>query len=248
MTEQQYVTTNGDPIKPFPQYEETGIPLLRRVWDAIKADHSGWNQAVWAGRPVRQPSEGWYNLDPAVSEYMATNRTMPWDCGTACCIAGHAVFSKGYRFPNNSDVLEGLRDGVVTDQVVAPDADDATLPRFFQFVPDVATQLFELDDSETEVLFSQSRRPYEIEQIVLALEADPQAGLEQVLMAVNPDTARQWEVDNGFRQTVYEETVPYTNDEDDGAYFYYVEENAIDVDEEDDESGSGCPCGRPGCL
>lgn len=81
-------------IRDIPIRTERGIPLLRAIWEDIKRDPSAWNQTVHIGL-----YEDCHVLSDAVVEYIRINRRPPWDCGTAACIAGHAVLAAGALLP-----------------------------------------------------------------------------------------------------------------------------------------------------
>lgn len=221
MASKRYVTADGVILKPIPQREETGPALLRAIWEEIKDDQSAWNQGLWVGSAADHEGP----FDPAVIDFMRDNRQLPWDCGTACCLAGHAVMAKGYQFahPQYSD-FDPVEEGEAIDYVMAPGATEG------QYIPNAAMGLLEISRRQKYYLFSGDRRPYEIQKCVEALEADPRAELQQVLVDVDPDEARRWERANGFRDEDMYPTYGTLTDgylDDDQRYydecFYYTE-------------------------
>lgn len=152
-------------IKPFPQYEEIGIPLLRRVVDAITEDPSGWYQRDWitSGDDLR----------PEVRDYILANRVVPWDCGTACCVAGHGVLAKGAKLTDFTifEVVEGF--DLTTSYVVTADGETRDIQLY-------AADLFGISDEQAYRLFYGENGLALIRAMVTALEADPRADLSAV--------------------------------------------------------------------
>lgn len=213
-----YVMADGRAVQPFPQFEETGIPLLRKVWEQIKGDFSAWRQEVWAGNAavnVQGEDTAANDLDPAVKQFMFDTGQVPWDCGTACCLAGHTVMTKGYQFTRPSNGYEDeLQFGIPNDFVVAP-GDNPRRGGNAVYIPLAAGELLGLSDGQREILFGSDRRPFEIEQMVHTLEESSTAKLWDVLENVDPVEARRWEQEKGFRDQ--EGKVLYGDDEDPGA-------------------------------
>jgi hypothetical protein len=217
MTTPELTTADGVVIRPIPLRDAVGVPLLREIWEEIKADHSAWNQDTWIGYSVplsaySAPSD---QLDPAVKQFVRETNQVPWDCGTACCLAGHVVMSKGFTLRSASDLTAPLGD---SSWVVPPEGLE-TFPTGIpvgdiEHVPDAATELLTLDGDQTSMLFAGSRRPYEIELALRALEADPDADLYRAIEDLDGIEAREWELANGFRDPLTGQPT-YCNDEDD---------------------------------
>jgi hypothetical protein len=214
----KYVTADGTVVRGIPQLEETGISLLRAIWEEIKADQSAWNQGAWIGLAPRSGIYFNYELDPAVKAFIKDNAQVPWDCGTACCLAGHAVMAKGYQLaPNGHNVVK------INDFVLPPDTSKLSAESGevqSEYIPNVARRLLGLDEQSSTYLFGSDRKPFEIEQMVNALEVDPSANLERVLESVNPSEAREWERRHGFRDSLNQPTYGHLDSLD----IYYSQE------------------------
>lgn len=151
-------------LRPFPQYTERGIPLLRRVWEGIKADQTAWNQAAWYVIPADL-------LPTSTRTYIADNRVIPWDCGTAACLAGHAVFATGAKLP--APVARRVADGRHTvhgDTVVLPDGAYVAVERH-------AARLYGLSGDQAERVFCWRNEADHIERMIAVLEEEPGAEL-----------------------------------------------------------------------
>lgn len=144
-------------LRPIPQYEETGIPLLRRVWDAIKADKSAWEQADWIFGD---------RLDQAVIDYINEHHVPPWNCGTAYCVAGHLVLAKGAKIGDNG--MEDLLDLrlLSSPMIITPEGET-------RGVPDYAAELLGLRSETCSLLFNGTNTEKTIDVMVAALEENP---------------------------------------------------------------------------
>jgi hypothetical protein len=164
------VTDTALQLKPIPQYTERGIPLLRKIWDAILADESAWNQGTWIGTACDEDGVP-DRLTPQVIDYIQTNQVPPWNCGTAYCVAGHAALATGAKLtPYQVAAVE--RRYLETDTVVV---NGQEWP-----VEDYAADVLDLDGSQASVLFAGHNTKEVITALVEALEADPCADLYAV--------------------------------------------------------------------
>lgn len=185
------MTYTAKDLKPIPQLTETGIPLLRAVWERIKIDSSAWNQGVWIGVQNTTPY-----LDKAVVDYIKTHKVPPWNCGTAYCVAGHVALAKGATLPAMAlDVVEG--EYFTSSYVIKPGG------TWSEPVDLYAMELVGLDSSQASTLFAASNSPWTIECYIRALEDDPAADLNAVAMSRwnTTDAAgavRNWKEENGF--------------------------------------------------
>jgi hypothetical protein len=177
-------------------------------------------------------------VDPAVLDYIAENEAVPWDCGTACCLAGHAALSKGYKI-TSSGVRDLVTSGFAVNYVTGPTGTGDAVG-----VDDAARTLLGLDGRQALTLFDHQRRPYEIELMTEALLADPDANLFDVIVDFDTSVAREWEKANGFRDENGEPV--YTTDSDDGYNFYVADPDEPYEDDEDDEDDYICE--NPGCC
>lgn len=155
-------------LKPIPQHTERGIPLLRIIWEQIKADMEAWEQDSWYG-------VSWEALAaPAVREYIAERKVIPWSCGTPACIAGHASFAAGATLPPR--IVELMAEGKpsVGGEIITPDGVE-------MWVQDYAREVLGFTDEQADVLFAAPRTADEIEHMVTALEGDPRADLHYLI-------------------------------------------------------------------
>jgi hypothetical protein len=159
-------TYTAEDLRPIPQRPETGIPLLRAIWEQIKSDSSAWRQGVWIGESARV-SQGAEELAQAVKEYLEENEAPPWNCGTAYCLAGHTVLAKGAKIPNYS--LHALNEGYGFDAsfVIEP------VQGRRREVDTWAAELLGLEHDQAHALFYGENWPWAIEQMISALERDP---------------------------------------------------------------------------
>ena len=160
------MTYTKEDLRPIPQYEETGIPLLRKVWDAIRADGSAWDQGDWIGTP-----EDW-ELELVVIEYIEEHSVPPWNCGTAYCVAGHVALAKGATLPRD-EVAYAVETRALQTSFI--EVDGVAKP-----VSQYAQEVLGLDRFQTRALFAGDNSAELIDEYVAALEADPNADLYTV--------------------------------------------------------------------
>ena len=174
-------------LKPIPQHTERGIPLLRKVWEQIKADHRAWNQNTWIGTPEGEA------LERRVVEYIKEHQAPPWNCGTAYCVAGHGALAAGAKLPPStvSSVVD-YGGNLSTSSVITPGGK-------YRNVDDYAREVFDLSEGQASVLFTGGNEAWQIECYVRALEADPGANLWNVDWDSNYSEQIAWEVEYGFR-------------------------------------------------
>lgn len=183
-----------------PVLEETGIPLLRKVWEGIKADSRAWNQGVWIG----VARGGSRRLDDVVVDYIKANRRPPWNCGTAYCVAGHVALAKGAVLPRG-EVKYVAKDAFSMSIIIRPEdieeADAAYAESGYEGpyttdVDDYARDMMGLSYGQAQMLFSESNDAYAIELMVRALEINPDARLSQT--RTWDDNRDAWMIEHGF--------------------------------------------------
>ncbi len=168
-------------IKPVPQHTERGIPLLRALWEQIKRDNSAWYQGSWISTIGGGDAAG---LRADVVEFIKENEVVPWNCGTAYCMAGHAALATGAKLTRD-DV-----DGVETNAYLSPST-IITPDGQRKSVEDYGREVLNLTEDQANVLFAGSNGAYQIECMIRALEDNPRDTLWNVQDEARAATAKR---------------------------------------------------------
>jgi hypothetical protein len=151
-------------LKPVPQSELTGIPLLREQWDAAKAEPEGWGQESWIHQGDTE------TLDPAVVAFIAEHHVPPWNCGTKCCVAGRIALAKGARLIPDTAGWVGEGRELDTAWILTPEGEMKAVEAY-------AKRVTGLSRDQVGYLFHSGNTMEDIEAMVCALEENPDADL-----------------------------------------------------------------------
>src|SRR5882672_2525517 len=119
---------------------EINTPELHLIYKQIKTHPETWQQGTWA-----------INFD--LMRERGQEGVQEVNCGTACCIAGHAVARAGYEFvwPNHSAQTELAIDG------------DGNL----RLIETLAAEILGLDENQADELFSAANELDEIRELII---------------------------------------------------------------------------------
>jgi hypothetical protein len=163
-------------LRPIPQSDKTGIPLLREMVERIKADERAWRQSDWISSVAE--------LDAAVREYIVEHEVVPWNCGTAYCVAGHVALAKGAKLtPHVIDQLAGRGDYVNEDSYYRNRFSTGTIIRpdgRREAVDEYAMEVVGLSYDQATTLFAGPNTLEMIEAFVQVLEDDPTDDLTEI--------------------------------------------------------------------
>lgn len=166
----------GPDLKPIPQTDKRGTELLVEILNRIEADDTAWFQGSWIATPHHHSNGARKPLSEAVRAYIAEHEVPPWDCGTAYCLAGHAVLACGAKLtPNEVTIVTEYGDLNAYFVIPAGAEDRQPMP-----IEKLAQELLNLSNSNVAALFHGSNTLEDLTLMVSALVDDPDVDLYHV--------------------------------------------------------------------